>query len=223
MEKPEISGRLGETLKADIRRARVRGTLLVAEEKSKKKAEAARSFNSSKTPDNPSRKATARVRNPLPVPTICRLCGSRVECVGHEEIYAGRSYGDWPWVYRCTTCEARVGMHPFTNIPLGTLASTAIREARKASKNEFKQMERELHMSRNYAYHLLSRKLGIAQESCHFGWFDIDMCVEASRAIYEIRESCGVLDSTDGARKGKDRNEGGDLPLLFEGQRKKSR
>jgi hypothetical protein len=191
------------------------------ENKLKRKSEAARS-DTPRTPDNPSREAMARVRDPLRVPTICRYCGGRVECAHHNEVY-GREHGDWPWVYRCTQCDARVGLHRETDIPLGTLANPATREARNASKQEFQQMQKELHLPPHYAYQLLAEKLDIARESCHFGWFDIDMCVAASRAIYEVRKLAGVLDSPDGARKGKDRNEGGDLPLLFEGQRKKSR
>lgn len=60
------------------------------------------------TPWNPSRSATARVRNPLPAPTICPHCAAGVELVGNERIY-GRPFGDWPWSFLCTGCGAYVG------------------------------------------------------------------------------------------------------------------
>jgi hypothetical protein len=89
-----------------------------------------------KTPWNPSRTATARVKDPLPAPTQCPKCASPVELVSNAVIY-GREYGEWPWVFKCTACDCRVGLHPFTAIPLGYLADGATRDARKGVKVHF--------------------------------------------------------------------------------------
>ena len=51
-----------------------------------------------KTPWNPSRRATARVKNPLPAPTTCPYDGGPVEIVNNSAIY-GREYGEWPWAF----------------------------------------------------------------------------------------------------------------------------
>lgn len=210
----EILAGLKEKFGADIQQAALRANTDPATEQYPDKP---------RTPDNPSREALARVRDRLPVPTICRYCGGRVERAHHSEVY-GREYGDWPWLYRCTQCDARVGMHRHTDIPLGTLANLATREARNASKQEFKQMQKELHMPTHHAYYALAEKLDIDRGSCHFGWFDIDMCVAASRAVYEIREAAGLTGFTASAPKKSNPNEGErDLPLLFEGQRQKGR
>lgn len=131
-----------------------------------------------KTPSNPSRKAMARVKNPLPVPTKCRFCGSSVRVATHQEVY-GRDFSDWPYVYHCDDCGACVGMHPFTNIPLGTLADRATREARKNCKKPFEAIWRSGKMTRNEAYLWLAGKLKIPLEECHFGWFDIRQCEAA--------------------------------------------
>jgi hypothetical protein len=141
-----------------------------------------------KTPWNPSRSAIARVRNPLPEPTTCRFCGGKVEIVNNSKIY-GKCYGEWPWAYRCDCCHSYVGMHPFTAIPLGTLANAATREARKKAKAAFNPLWQGKRMSRTEAYQWLAGALGIANvEECHIGWFDVAMC---ERVVIEISKRGG--------------------------------
>lgn len=140
-------------------------------------------MNELKTPTNPSRKAMARVKNPLPAPTECRFCHSEVHVATHQEVY-GRNYSDWPYMYLCGNCGACVGMHPFTDIPLGTLADRATREARKNCKKPFEALWRSGQMSRTEAYNWLAAELNIPVGECHFGWFDIEMC-ERAREICE--------------------------------------
>lgn len=138
-----------------------------------------------KTPNNPSKKATKRVKNPIPAPSSCRFCGCSVVIKTHVEIY-GRNYGEWPWVYGCECCDSYVGMHPFTNIPLGTLADKATRQARNRCKQPFEVIHRDGYLSRNDAYKALSEKLGITIDNCHFGWFDIETCEKAYIASVKI-------------------------------------
>ncbi len=135
-----------------------------------------------KTPMNPSKKAIARVKNPLPVPVACPHCAAAVRIATHAEIYHGRSYGEWPWAYLCEDCGAYVGMHPFTNIPLGTLATEEIRAARQSCKAPFERLYRGGAMSRTEAYKVLASALDIPVSECHFGWFDVAMCKKAKAA-----------------------------------------
>ncbi|MFM9434552.1 hypothetical protein ACFDR9_001611 [Janthinobacterium sp. CG_23.3] len=144
-----------------------------------------------KTPRNPSRKSIARVKNPLPAPTRCRYCNAEVELVGNEQIYR-RAYGEWPWAYLCTDleCGAYVGLHPFTAIPLGTMADAELREWRKSAKDAFNPLWQdglEKRFSRSGAYAWLSGQLGIDAGACHVGWFDIGEC---QRVIF----ACGNID-----------------------------
>lgn len=137
------------------------------------------------TPWNPSRRAIKRVKNPLPVPVGCNCCRQGpVEIVRNSVIY-GREYGEWPYAYLCRHCGAYVGMHPFTAIPLGTLANAGMREARKRAKAVFNPLWQHGGMTRNEAYAWLAAQLGIADVGyCHIGWFDEAMCervVEACR------------------------------------------
>lgn len=133
-----------------------------------------------KTPWNPSRRAIARVSNPLPAPTSCPYCASAVELVNNSVIY-GRPFGEWPWAYLCENvkCGAYVGIHPFTAIPLGTLANKELRDARKRAKVAFNPIwqGKRAKMNRKEAYSWLADELGIRDVgTCHIGWFDIDMC-----------------------------------------------
>jgi len=133
---------------------------------------------SNKSPWNPSRKATARVKDPLPTPCQCHYCLDVVEIRHHDDIY-GRAYGEWPWAYVCVNCGAYVGMHPFTAIPLGTLADKATRDARKTCKPAFERLWKSGKMNRSEAYQWLAKKLGITVDKCHWGMFDAATCIRA--------------------------------------------
>jgi hypothetical protein len=165
-----------------------------AKRREKRRMQAAANFElkSPKTPWNPSKKAIARVKDVLPIPTRCHLCqGEEIEIVGHKEIY-GRDYNEWPWCYRCKSCKAYVGMHPFTNLPLGTLADEALRLARKHGKEPFEKLHASGKMDRNKAYELLSEHLGIPKNECHFGWFDEELCWEAMDWAIEKQKELGI-------------------------------
>ena len=130
------------------------------------------------TPDNPSPTAIARVTNPLPAPTECPFCSSAVRVASHEAVY-GRDYSDWPWMYHCTHCDASVGMHPFTHIPLGTMADRQLREVRKKAKAPFERIWRGGRMTRAQAYRALAEHLNLSARECHFGWFNAEQCQKA--------------------------------------------
>ncbi|HHD7222717.1 zinc-finger-containing protein [Citrobacter sp. S-77] len=94
-----------------------------------------------KTLFNPSQSATACVTNPLPIPIKCRFCKHPVRAATHQEEY-GRDYSDWPYMYYCEECEAYVGLHPFTAIPMVTLADKMTRDAHRSSKRPFERFWR---------------------------------------------------------------------------------
>lgn len=143
-----------------------------------------------KTPWNPSAKAIARVRDPLPAPQICRYCNGDVRIIGHAEIYGGRTFGDWPWVFRCDQCHARVGMHPFTNIPLGTLANDELRKVREACKAPFNRLwQAGGVMGRTEAYRWLAQAMGKTVAQCRFGLFEIRDCERAMQLCIDRLET----------------------------------
>ncbi|WP_288365560.1 zinc-finger-containing protein [uncultured Marinobacter sp.] len=125
-----------------------------------------------------SRKALRRVKDPLPIPTDCRYCGMDVKLVNHAEIY-GREYGDWPYAYLCRNCSAYVGLHPNTDLPLGTLADRYLRSARKVHKAYFQALQRKAGWTRKEAYTFLAGQMGLPLSECHWGWFEIEDCEKA--------------------------------------------
>lgn len=114
-------------------------------------------------------------------PTKCRHCGADVSYVNNRVIY-GQSYGKWPYAYLCTNaeCGAYVGVHPKTEIPLGTLANHQEREARKRAKVVFNEIwqTRKL-MGRSMAYMWLAKEMNIHTDECHFGMFSVEQCEQA--------------------------------------------
>ena len=128
-----------------------------------------------------SRSALKRVKDALPAPTKCHYCDGDVCLVGNHEVY-GRNYGDWPYIYLCQDCSAYVGLHPNTDLPLGTLADKKTREARKDGKGKFITLMRKRNMKRDNAYKWLAKRLRISQDKCHWAMFDITTALNARNA-----------------------------------------
>lgn len=126
-------------------------------------------------------KALARVTDALPIPTTCRYCQSDVRLVQNSAIY-GRAFGDWPYAYQCSGCDAHIGLHPSTDLPLGTLANPQLRDARIASKAAFSRLRENRGFSRSRAYEWLAGEMNISSVVCHFGWFEIKDC-ELAKSI----------------------------------------
>lgn len=138
------------------------------------------------TPDYPSPRATRRVKHPVPIPCTCRYCGGRILCVQNYVVY-GQNYGDYPWVYLCERCNARIGIHPHTNIPLGTLADDLLRKKRGEAKELFLFMKDKHKLSRDDAYKQLAVLLNKPPEETHFGMFELIDCENALKLLLEIK------------------------------------
>lgn len=140
-----------------------------------------------------SRRALKRVKNPLPAPTDCRYCGECVGLVCNSEIYNGRTYGDWPYAYLCSGCRAYVGLHPDTDVPLGTLANDRLRKDRNLSKDMFHKFKENRGLTRTLAYEWLAAQMGIPVAECHFGWFEHEQCAQALRVCFDDMQSGNTL------------------------------
>lgn len=120
-------------------------------------------------------KAVARVKDRVPIPRTCDHCGQRVAIMTHEEIY-GQDYSDWPYVYSCTGCQARVGIHPQTDIPLGTLADLELRQMRTKGKMRWKEQCAKRGFTRTQSYMWLAALLDCPKSEAHWGWMDKAQC-----------------------------------------------
>ena len=126
-----------------------------------------------------------KVKDPTPVPTECRYCNGPVELVENSEIYR-RNYGKWPYAYLCRPCNAYVGLHPNTLIPLGSLADGELRRARKTSKELFYAYVKDFALTRSQGYAHLAAAMGIHGKHRHFGMFEQDQCELAVQKIQEL-------------------------------------
>lgn len=139
-----------------------------------------------------SRRALARVRDRIEQPTSCHCCGGPVKLTNNRDIYGGQSFGAWPYVYRCAQCQAYVGLHPDTDLPLGIMADRHTIQARKEAKTVFQRLVLVKHnRDRNAGYAWLAGELDIPASICHFGMFDRSLALAARDACWcalEARE-----------------------------------
>lgn len=121
-------------------------------------------------------------------PTICNLCGGKVEYISNDKIY-GKKYGSG-YCYHCTQCNAYVGTHkPRPKEALGILANDEMKNWKQWCHREFDILwkgcqeykkadgtivkARKPKYSRAKCYKLLADAMGIPMSECHFGYFDI--------------------------------------------------
>ncbi|MBR2246913.1 MAG: hypothetical protein IJ880_07820 [Bacilli bacterium] len=125
-------------------------------------------------------------------PTICRYCGSPVVYTSNAEIY-GREYGDGK-CYLCRNCRSFVGVHPGTDIPLGTLANEELRRYRKAAHFWFDKIWKKPTriMTRDKAYKWLSKEIGLPKEQTHIGMFEKEQCEKVMEISQKKLQESGV-------------------------------
>jgi len=117
-----------------------------------------------------------------PIPKECPYCQSDVVYTSNAVIY-GREYGNGR-VYKCTGCDAYVGVHTGTRIPLGRLANRELRELKKYCHDLFDPAWKgNKNLNREKAYGRLATILEIPHNECHFGWFDKDMLLKAREVL----------------------------------------
>lgn len=139
---------------------------------------------------NDKARALARIPDKLEAPTHCRYCGSPVSFCSNAELY-GRPCGNWPFGYYCGFCAAYVGCHPHTEVPLGTMATSALRKKRSAAHSAFDPIWKTKRLSRTKAYARLAHEMRIPRQACHMALFEAEDCDKvieiATRLKKELR------------------------------------
>jgi len=116
------------------------------------------------------------VKTPAPP---CTYCGRDTEPVTGKKVYPHIQHEDlWPGKYwLCEYCNAYVGCHADSDIPLGTPANGELRRARTKAHKQFDKLWRGANKSpRKQIYESLAHHLGIPTEKCHIGMFDLKQC-----------------------------------------------
>jgi len=107
---------------------------------------------------------------------VCQYCHGKAERVTGKEIYPSRRDLWGKKFLRCQPCGAYVGCHDNTGKPLGTLANSHLRTARKNAHTSFDCLWRNGAFKRHEAYGWLQNRMGLSAEKCHIGSFDVQQC-----------------------------------------------
>ena len=62
-------------------------------------------------------------------PVVCPYCNKEAPWISNEEVY-GKRYGKSYMCYWCEPCDAYVGCHQNTRVPLGIMANKFLRQQR---------------------------------------------------------------------------------------------
>ena len=117
----------------------------------------------------------------LKIPTICPYCGGKVIFTDSAVLYGGKSYG---MVYLCTNCNASVGVHRGTKIPLGTLANAALKMKRRETHAVFDGYWKAHNIPRTDAYKWLAQQMGLPEYRTHIGQMDMAQCEQVIQLVY---------------------------------------
>jgi len=117
-----------------------------------------------------------------PQPTICPYCSGKV-VYGKMQEFGIAPYQSG-YCYICTECNAFVGTH--NNRPkeaLGKIAYGKTRSLRVQCHEEFEKHYSGSSHGKDRLYYLLSQKLGLSKEECHFGYMDDEQLIQALRIM----------------------------------------
>lgn len=106
----------------------------------------------------------------------CQYCGRSAKLVKGLEIYCGRKELANKDFWECLPCDAHVGCHKGSVIPLGSLAKQDLRLARSEAHRLFDQLWRGKKRSRSEAYLLLQRQFHLTVFEAHIGLFPEQRC-----------------------------------------------
>ena len=111
----------------------------------------------------------------------CPYCGAEVVLRDAFFVYHTKDSHRYPKMWVCSNfpkCDAYVGCHKNTEIPLGRLANQKLRNYKQEAHKNFDPLWQSGLMTRREAYEWLSAMLHIKVEDCHIGMFDVNMCKE---------------------------------------------
>lgn len=134
-----------------------------------------------------------RKRHPdwLPIPKGCPHCGHAVALVNNSVIY-GKSYGVWPYAWKCDHCDAYVGVHADSVYPQGALAGRELHVMRHRVAEQLVSMRYAGMMSPAEARERLARMLGMTVAACRIATFSEQQCQRALESINQFLQEYGV-------------------------------
>lgn len=107
----------------------------------------------------------------------CPYCGKSAKKIEGVELYPFHQKLRTLTFWRCDPCEAHVGCHPNSSIPLGTLAKKPLRALRTQAHHHFDGLRESKEWGRTFAYAWLATKMELPRDKCHIAWMDEGMCL----------------------------------------------
>lgn len=112
---------------------------------------------------------------------MCPHCDRPAELEPSNNVYPCSNV-DYGWFWVCWLCEARIGCHKGTSWPLGTLAGSELRAARRRAHQVFDSLRRAKmrkegvgrKVARRAGYRWLAKELSLKGSECHIAMFDLE-------------------------------------------------
>lgn len=108
----------------------------------------------------------------------CSHCNRPTTLVTGREIYPSREDLHRKNFWHCPVCEAYVGCHGFTKVPLGTAANAELRALRSRAHRVFDPIWALGSKSRSSAYRWLSQQMQLESDECHIALFNVEQCLK---------------------------------------------
>jgi len=117
----------------------------------------------------------------------CPYCGADAKLVDGVHVYPHRPDLAPKLFWICDPCEAYVGTHVKTGMPLGTLANAELRAVRNRAHKAFDPLWRNnRHCSRTDAYLWLARAMNLPAEQAHIAMFDVEQCATVVALVEQL-------------------------------------
>ena len=113
----------------------------------------------------------------------CPYCGAPAELELGAALFPAKPDLAHHRFWICAPCGARVGCHPGTQRPLGTMADAPLRAARVRVHAAMDPLWRSGSLTRAGAYAWLAAAMGVPVGACHVGALTLDQCAEALRHL----------------------------------------
>ena len=124
----------------------------------------------------------------------CPYCGAMAVRRTAKDIYGAAAKDPEAKLYVCSrypACDAYVGVHKRTGLPMGTLANGELRHKRIVAHRTFDRLWQSGLMTKWQAYKWLQAKLDLDAEHTHIAMFSDYMCEQVIALCKCFGKSCG--------------------------------
>ena len=118
----------------------------------------------------------------------CPYCGAQA-MLRPAHVVHGNQAKQGQYLYVCNRypkCDAYVGVHAKSLLPLGTLANGDLRHKRILAHRAFEQLQRTCKMEKWQAYQWLQAKFSLRRDQAHIAKFSVYMCDQLIAACEEV-------------------------------------